>query len=298
MCTGGWAAALEHLHADRLAEHAEVLAHHWAESDRRGRAVPYLVRAGDRAIAVHANEAAGAAYRRALDLLEAPEAPENRADAAARIWEKLGDVRALSGQAGDQDAYAAGANAMQQAPALDPERLARLHRKAAYAALARHALDAATTHLAAAEATLGAARDSAEWPRVRLVRALWFWALGRHDQGQQAAEQSVTLARERGETLDLLNAYMTLALVFLSSGQWKEGLALEITNLGRAADADPGLGLLFDAHMCLGEYHLYGEASFEVMEAYARHMLEQATRLGAQRAQALAWLLRGESCSG
>ena len=130
---------------------------------------------------------------------------------------------------------------------------------------------------------------------MRHVRALWFWARGSHAEGQLAAEESLAIARERGETLDLVNAYMTLALVFHSSGRWKEGLALEILHLGRAADADPGLGLLFDAHMCLGEYHLYGDASFDVVEGYARQILDQATRLGAQRAQALAWLLQGES---
>ena len=59
----------------------------------------HLLSAGDRAMAVHANEAAEAAYRQALDLLDAPEGPVDRYAVAALLWEKLGDVRALAGTA-------------------------------------------------------------------------------------------------------------------------------------------------------------------------------------------------------
>ncbi len=293
---GRVAGAVEHLHAGALEEHAEVLAHHWLSSDRRGRAVPYLVRAGDRAAAVHATAAAETAYRQALDLLDEVEPAIDRAALGAGVWEKRGDLRALAGAAPDDEAaYLEAARAAERSSTVGPEALARLYRKAAYAALARYAVDAAGDHLDAAEAVLGRASGAAEWPRVRLVRALWHWARHEHEAGLEAAEESVERARARDDLLDLVSAYMTLALVFHSSGRWKEGLALEIGRLGPAADADPGLGLLFDAHMCLGEYHLYGDASFEAVAAYAGQRLEQATRVGARRAQALARLLLGES---
>jgi tetratricopeptide (TPR) repeat protein len=293
---GRIAAALEALHAGRLDDQAETLAHHWALSEQPGRAVPHLVRAGDRAAALHANEAAGAAYRRALELLAAPGEPEDRPPLVAELWEKIGDLRALAGETpADTDAYRAALDALRSAPAIEPALLTRLHRKAAYAALARHDPDAAAPHLAAAETTLRDLPDTAEWGRLRLMRALEAWARGRHDEGRRAAEESLALARQRGEGLDLLNAYMTLALVFHSSGAWKEGLQIEIEHMGLAADTDPGLALLFDAHICLGEYHLYGDMSFEAVEAYAGRALDLATRAGARRAQALAWLLRGEA---
>jgi tetratricopeptide (TPR) repeat protein len=315
---GRVAAALERLHADQAAQPAEALAHHWALSEQPARAVPYLVQAGDRAAAVHANEAAAAAYRRALDLLGAvgwggtgdteatagmvgpADAPERNARFAAELWEKLGDLRALAGESTrDEEAYCAAIRLLSAEPAAEPDRLARLHRKTAYAALARHDVDAATPHLETAETIVGGPADppdptdTAEWGRVRLVRALWLWEEGRYAEGRQAAEESATAARQRRERMDLVKAYMTLALVFHSSGEWKKGLAIEVEHLGAAADVDPRLGLLFDAHACLGEYHLYGDTSFEAIEAYANQTLELATRAGAQRAQALAWLLRG-----
>jgi tetratricopeptide (TPR) repeat protein len=292
---GRVAAALEELHAGRLDDQAEAIAHHWALSDRPGRAVPYLAAAGDRALAMHANEAAGAAYRRGLDLLDAPGAPADRRLAAA-LWEKLGDLRALAGESpADAEAYREAIAALAAAPMVEPDQPVRLRRKAAFAALARHEPDAAEAHLAAAEAALGASRDTAEWGRVRLVRALAAWSRGRHDEGRQAAEESLALAREQGEDLDLVNAYSMLALVFHSSGAWKAGLQLEIERLGAFADADPRLAMLFDAHICLGEYHLYGDSSFDAVAAYADRAIERAARVGARRAEALGWLLRGET---
>ncbi|MBI3967530.1 MAG: tetratricopeptide repeat protein [Chloroflexi bacterium] len=293
---GSVAAALEELHGDGLEHQAEALAHHWALSEAPGRAVMHLLRAGDRAADVHANEVALTAYRGALDLLGAPGAPERRAAVAAELWEKVGDLRALAGDAPqDEESYRAAIAAIAPELEVGSDRLARLHRKAAYAALARHDVDAAAPHLSAAESALESSTESIEWRRVRLVRALWLWAQGCHAEGRAAAEESLALARQHGEGLDLINAYMTLALVFHSSGEWKEGLQLEIQHIGAAADADPRLGLLFDAHACLGEYHLYGDTSFEALEAYARHTLEIAERVGARRAQAVAWLLFGES---
>ncbi|MBV9547095.1 MAG: AAA family ATPase [Chloroflexi bacterium] len=297
---GTVAAVLEDQYGDALDDHAEKLAHHWSMSQHSGRAVSYLIMAGDRAAAVHTNQAAEASYRRSLDLLDAPGVTGDRDRVAALLWEKLGDLLALAAASPeDEAAYITAADRLQSARTVlsnsDSDHLVRLYRKAAHAALTRHAVDAATQHLAAAEALLDDAFESPEWPRVRLIRALWFWERGMHDQGRQAAEDSLRLARERDETLDQVNAYMTLALVFHSSGSWKEGLALEIEQAGRLADANPRLGLLFDAHLCLGEYHLYGDSAFETVEAYARQTLERAKRAGAVRAEALTSLLLGES---
>jgi tetratricopeptide (TPR) repeat protein len=174
---------------------------------------------------------------------------------------------------------------------------ARLHRKAAYTALVRHDVAASTPHLAAAAALVDGLPESVEWGRVRLVRALWHWEQGQHAEGRRAADESLTFARQRGEGMDLINAYMTLALVFHSSGEWKEGLEIEIRHLGSTADTDARLGLLFDAHACLGEYHLYGNTSIEEIECYARRTLDLAIRMGARRAQGLSLLLVGGALS-
>ena len=62
--------ALEELHRDSLAEVYGLLAHHFAEADDAERAVEYLLKAGDTARAVYADDEAIELYRRALGFME------------------------------------------------------------------------------------------------------------------------------------------------------------------------------------------------------------------------------------
>jgi predicted ATPase len=59
---------LERLYRGRVEEVCDQLARHWAESDRRGRALPYLLTAADGAVAVGANQEAIGHLQVALDL--------------------------------------------------------------------------------------------------------------------------------------------------------------------------------------------------------------------------------------
>jgi len=285
---GRVAAALEALHGDSLVAHAEALAYHHELSDEPGRAVPHLIVAGDRAATVHASETAIGYYQRALELLDAP---ERTPGLVCELWEKSGDLWALIGEAGrDTEAYREAIAALQEAP----DGLARLHRKAAYAYLSQHDTDSAEPHLIAAENLLVNLTDEAERGRLRCVRAHWLWERGHFDEALGAAEESLELAERHGEPSDVVAAYETLAIVFHFSGEWKQGLHFELQRLGTAAD-DLQLARIFDIHHCVGEYHLYGDSSFEGIEEYARSTLELADRMGARRAQAFAWCLLGES---
>ena len=58
--------AIEELYADRLADHYEELAHHFAQGEVWAKAFEYLVRSGDKARDTYANEAALAHYARAV----------------------------------------------------------------------------------------------------------------------------------------------------------------------------------------------------------------------------------------
>jgi class 3 adenylate cyclase/tetratricopeptide (TPR) repeat protein len=60
--------AIEEIHADRLAEHAEELAHHFENGGDWEKAFTYLVRSGDRAKAAYANQTALELYARALEV--------------------------------------------------------------------------------------------------------------------------------------------------------------------------------------------------------------------------------------
>jgi class 3 adenylate cyclase/predicted ATPase len=73
---------LERLHADRLGEHAEVLAHHAVRAAIADKAIRYLRDAGAKAAARFASREAVDFFERALALLaELPETPETLSDA-------------------------------------------------------------------------------------------------------------------------------------------------------------------------------------------------------------------------
>src|SRR5690606_27486841 len=67
------ATAMEEAHQTGWAapeSYPETVAHHFERSDRRDRALPYLIQAGQRAAALYAFEGAVDYYRRALALMD------------------------------------------------------------------------------------------------------------------------------------------------------------------------------------------------------------------------------------
>lgn len=77
-------------------------------------------------------------YRRAVELLGAPGAPELLPDRVAELWEKIGDLQALVGEHARQvEAYRAPIAAL-DGRAEHRLWLARLERNAAYACLGQH----------------------------------------------------------------------------------------------------------------------------------------------------------------
>ncbi len=67
---GNAAAAIEHTHANRLDEVADVLAHHYSHTERVDKAVRYLALAGEKSLGVYALEEAEARFQAVLDLLD------------------------------------------------------------------------------------------------------------------------------------------------------------------------------------------------------------------------------------
>jgi adenylate cyclase len=84
---------LEQRYAGQLADYYGLLAHHYRLSDQRDKAVDYLLKAGDAASAIYANDEAEQSYRWALEALDEPTDP--------RSWQAhdaLGDVLATVGR--------------------------------------------------------------------------------------------------------------------------------------------------------------------------------------------------------
>jgi DNA-binding SARP family transcriptional activator len=207
---------------------------------------------------------------------------------SAELWERVGDLRLLSGDTtGAARAFGA---ALQAADA--SEARVRLHRKLADAWLMQHDAERAEPHLRAAEKL---APDPVEQARLSCLRANHAWERGDLDAAQRLAEEARKLAQAHGDASDVAAAQEALAVVSHLRGDWRRGLELEIERLDAGDAASTPLSHVFDIHHCIGQYHLYGDELAESVEQHARRTLALAESSEAVRAQAFAWCLLGEA---
>jgi DNA-binding SARP family transcriptional activator len=206
---------------------------------------------------------------------------------ASDLWERVGDLRVMSGDAvGATKAFEL---ARESAPAVDAS--ARLERKGAEAWLMQHRPDMAAPLLASAEK---ATTDPAERGRVARALANSAWESGDITQAQACAERALAIATEAGSADDVAAAQEALGIVSHFQGRWREGLTAEVERL-TAEDGAAQLARVYDIHHCIGQYHLYGDGLSDSVEGYARAILDRAEEAGAVRAQAFAWCLLGEA---
>jgi len=257
----------------------------YALAGRRGDALrqyDYLVEVLDNELGIEP----GAGVQRLREEIDARRAEEPRL--TAELWERVGDLRVLSGDGVGAakafehavDAGATGGDA------------ARIERKCAEGWLMQHRPDVAAAHLEAADRQT---TDRAERGRVLRARANLAWETGGVPAARQFAEEARRIAIESGTPDDLAAAQAAIAIVSHFAGEWREGLESELERLA-ADDANVAqLARVFDIHHCIGQYHLYGDGLSESVEGYARRILDRAEDAGAVRAQAFAWCLLGES---
>lgn len=112
---------LERRHADDLDDYHGLLAHHFRLSDRRDKAITYLLRAGHAARAVYANDEAIQQYLWALEATASPADP--------RGWEARDGLAEVYATIGRYDDALAQYAAILAAPNLTPAALCLAHRK-------------------------------------------------------------------------------------------------------------------------------------------------------------------------
>jgi predicted ATPase/class 3 adenylate cyclase len=120
---GKIALCLAEIYADRLDEHYELIAHHYAHSDEPVKALEYLVKAGDKCRKLFANEAALDFYTQALDRIQYhPGTPLEGKHLEATILINRGMVSELTGAVksalADNLKAAEGAKSIQHIPLL------------------------------------------------------------------------------------------------------------------------------------------------------------------------------------
>ncbi|MBN2393776.1 MAG: DUF2791 family P-loop domain-containing protein [Anaerolineae bacterium] len=120
------AETLERLSLERIEEQVELLAYHWERSTEPKRAIPYLVRAGQRARLAYANEDAIGRFRQVLALLDSETMPEAHSMQFAS-WQGLGRTYFAMASMVEAEACLRKAIALGETLDIDTTELARLY---------------------------------------------------------------------------------------------------------------------------------------------------------------------------
>lgn len=198
---------------------AEVLAHHWYHSDRPEAAIEPLIEAGQRALAVYANDQAVDHFRRALDVLESSSTPDR--PRLASLYRKLGRLHQIMADA--PASLAAYDRALIHAD--DPVMRARIRRSAAAVCITAGESERGAAYLSAALQDLAEEDDAAESSRIHYHLSQIAWHQERFSDAFALAQRALDLAEQAADPELIAQGYEMLALACHSLGEWQKGLA-------------------------------------------------------------------------
>lgn len=262
--------------ADRLATMQASPArvgHHLLEAGEKAAAVPFVLRAAE-------TEAALGAFRDALALLESVSAHASDAD-QARLLALRADCLAGVGDPRSLEAYR---QALDVASG-DDERLLRA--RLARATVMAGDVEGAASVLEGLELDGGPA-DAA----ILLAQGTVAYFLGDLDAAWEATEAARRLAFRGHTTWQTLDLMALQGLIAHNRGEWFERLGTEL----RRTRGDSDLATtVFDSHLCVTEYLLYGPTPHSEVIELAQGLKARAEKAGALRAVAFAGTLIGEA---
>jgi DNA-binding SARP family transcriptional activator/tetratricopeptide (TPR) repeat protein len=247
------------------------IGHHLLAAGDSAGAVPYVLRAAE-------TEAAVGAFRDALSLVDSirPVADGEAARTAlvlrADLLAAIGDPTAMSAY---RQAIAASAPSEQRA----------LRARMARIAVLSGDLDTAAAALNGVEPD-GGPDDTT----ILLAKASLAYFTGDLD----GAWAAVSAAHQAGTpaTWEQVDMVSLKSLITHNRGEWSQLLRIE---LKRTQD-DPSMAVaVFDSHLCVAEYLLYGPTPYAEVTALAQNLRVTAERAGALRAVGFATALIGEA---
>ena len=210
---GHVAETLERLYAGREHSIVETLAYHYAASERREKAIYYLLAAGEAAQARQAQETAIYFFSRALDIIPEDDL-ENRYRALSGRERAYNQLARREAQARDLDVLADLANAL-EAPVLQADVLRRRAEWAMRTARFREGIARATEaqRFAQAHNALALSVDALRIESMCLLR------LGDFAAAMQRCEEALRICRDIGDRRREVLVLGTLAIAELDHGQ-------------------------------------------------------------------------------
>ncbi|MET0999496.1 MAG: AAA family ATPase, partial [Marmoricola sp.] len=249
------------------------LAHLFVSAGLASRAVPYALRAVETAGAL-------GAYREGLSMIDAVRDHATPAE-LPRLLARRGDLlQAL----GDPEAVRAYQEAVPVTTGTEHRLVrARLARAAAFAG----ELKVAEQALAGLEAEGDAADGS-----ILLARGNLAFFDGDIDTAWQIANQGRELLNSPEDPWQFMDLISLQGLVAHQRGEWFERFRMEMR---RTQGKERLATALFDAHLCVAEYLLYGPVPYEEVISESEELLRHASLAGALRGVAFARTLIGEA---
>ena len=229
--------------------HIEALAFHYDLSDRRDKALPYLVQAAQKAAGLFALEVANDYLERALALMD-----ELGVQDPAHRWpilERLGMLATILADTTRAVTRFQQALALSPTAAWQPEPgdQVRLHRYAARALITAGQPTKAEQHLQAGVEIMGdTGQASLDYAHLLYDVALWHWHNNEHQDAFDTAQRSLDIAERLDDDPARAQAYEMLALACHSLGEWQQGLNFEQQ---RSTLIGPNLDVTeaFDVHL-------------------------------------------------
>jgi tetratricopeptide (TPR) repeat protein len=250
------------------------IAHHLVQSGNDTAAVPWLVRAAMRAAALGSY---GDGLRLATEALVRATQGDEPALLALRA-----DMLYATGEPSAVTAYDVAL------AAAEPEQQPRLTLMKARALLAVGAVDEAREAVAQAEVMSREDRVAKD-----IISGLIAWTDGDVDAAQRCAASARGGAIAARLPQGVAEATELLALVAHSRGQWRDLVRHDVMDTMQRREELTGS--VFDAHLCLAEYLLYGLQPYDEVIAFAGDLRRTAAATGAGRGEAFATCVLGEA---
>jgi DNA-binding SARP family transcriptional activator/tetratricopeptide (TPR) repeat protein len=259
----------------RLGRSPARIGHHLVQGGQPAEAVPWILTAAE-------TEAALGAYRDALATLDTVRAFASGAE-RARLLALRADLLSACGDLGAVLAY-------REALAATSDPGTRVWVRTQLARAATYAGDLDTAELALAGLELDGGENDAA-----LLLARGNLAYFRHDfaaADEAAAEAHRRIGLGTGGSWRLFSLIALQGLLAHHRGEWFQRLRAELRGGIRRPDLVAGI---FDSHLCVAEYLLYGPTPYDDVIALAGELRDTAERAGVLRAVAFATALRGEA---
>jgi class 3 adenylate cyclase/tetratricopeptide (TPR) repeat protein len=220
------AEGIETLFRDRGEEHVEQLAFHFTESKDADRALPYLIRAGQRAADRFANDEALRYYRQAVDFLQKTNAPIKP---RVETYTGLGSVQSfVADYDGALNSYRAALELARTGGQVSIRQTAEImhhighvyERRGDYA----EALRWLTDSLAEVERDPNAARSE---ERARIMNDIgWvYYRRGEFDAAYDWRMRSLQLTEGTDHYKEMASTYAGLVVLFTRKGDWASAMA-------------------------------------------------------------------------